>query len=103
MLGRKTCEVDSIAIGRRIRKLRQARNLNQDELASLCDLSTSLIGHIERGEKSLSLGTAIALSRLFGISLDALVLGRAEKVCDRTECPLYEEIEKVMKRYEGHR
>lgn len=92
-------KVDSIAIGERIRALRRFNHMNQEDLAEACELSTSMIGHIERAEKPLSLNTAIVLCDVFDISLDRLVLGRAEIVCDRSHCPLYVDLNRLVEKY----
>ncbi|MBR2700278.1 MAG: helix-turn-helix transcriptional regulator [Clostridia bacterium] len=92
--------MDALEIGKRIRELRKRRRMNQEELAELCDLSASLIGHIERGEKTLSLRTAVAMCRVFIISLDALVFGRADVVCDRESCPFYADLINLIIRYD---
>ncbi len=85
---RRKWDVNALEIGKRIREMRKRRRMSQDRLAELCDLSTSLIEHIERGEKEPSLRTAIAMCRVFNVSLDALVLGRTDVVCDRESCPI---------------
>ena len=41
-------KVDSIAIGERIRALRRFNHMNQEDLAEVCELSTSLIDPIAR-------------------------------------------------------
>lgn len=90
----------SCDIGSRIRELRRERGFSQEALAELCNLSTSLIGHIERGEKLPSLGTVMTMSRVLNISLDWLVWGRADVVCDRERCPLYSDLVQLISRYE---
>ena len=91
--------VDLCPMGERIRSLRQGQGLSQEEVARKSDLSTSLIGHIERGEKPLSLLTAMKLSRIFSVSLDHLIWGRADTICDRKNCPLYNDIVHLISQY----
>lgn len=100
-MSKKHLEFDPLTIGKRIREMRLARRLNQDELAELCGLSTSLIGQIERGEKSPSLSTSILLCRFFDVSLDTLILGRADAICDQSNCPLYSDLEQLVQKYKG--
>lgn len=44
-----------VRFGLAIRKLRNKKNLTQEELASLCDLDRTYIGSVERGERNVSL------------------------------------------------
>ena len=63
-------------IGRRISELRRANHMTQEDLADVLDVSPKHISHVEREVKALSLQNLIKLSRLFGCSLDYLVLGK---------------------------
>jgi transcriptional regulator with XRE-family HTH domain len=44
-------------VGERIRQLRKAMNLTQEELAERSGLHTNYVGQVERGEKNLTLET----------------------------------------------
>jgi len=44
-------------LGRRVRELRRQQNLTQAELAEKIGVSTSFVGHIERGSRVISLET----------------------------------------------
>ena len=63
------------ASGARIRELRIAKNLTQDELAEHMNVSHGYISFIESGKRGCSVDVLIALSALFGVSIDYLVLG----------------------------
>ena len=63
------------ASGARIRELRIAKNLTQDDLAEHMNVSHGFISLIESGKKGCSVDVLIALSNLFGVSIDYLVLG----------------------------
>ena len=63
------------ASGARIRELRIAKNLTQDDLAEHMNVSHGYISFIESGKRGCSVDVLIALSNLFGVSLDYLVLG----------------------------
>jgi len=72
-------------LGKRIRKHRTAQGLTQEGLAERIEVSTSFVGHLERGTRKASLETIVAISNalhlsldyLFGASLDTTVLGPA--------------------------
>ena len=101
MMGKKRTRFDPRTVGKRIRELRLEKKLSQEELAELCDLSPSLIGHIERGEKGTSLSTAMTLCGIFNVTLDRLVFGRSEVVCDQSTCPLYMDLSRLMAQYDS--
>ncbi len=65
------------ASGARIRELRLAKKLDQIELAELLNVSHGYISLIESGKKGCSVDVLIALSNLFGVSIDYIVLGAA--------------------------
>ena len=46
-----------------IRRLRQAKNLSQDDLAVLCGLTAGAIGHIEVGRRGVRAEVLFALCR----------------------------------------
>lgn len=50
------------ATGRRIRKIRQLRNISQEDLAIKIDRSRQIIIEIEYGKNNLSLRTLISIS-----------------------------------------
>lgn len=62
------------AIGEKIKNRRTKLGLSQEQLAELCGITSSYVGHIERGSRKLSLNTAISISSVLGISLDYLLL-----------------------------
>lgn len=61
------------AFGARVRALRQAANLSQEELAEACGLHRTYVGAIERGERNISLLNIIALSRALRIKPSSLL------------------------------
>lgn len=66
-------EIDYAALGQKIRIERQKNNLSQDKLAELCEISTSYLGHIERGTRKMSLETLVTIANVLNISLDYLL------------------------------
>lgn len=60
-------------IGARIRKQRERMGLTQEQLGEACDLSSSFVGHIERGSRKLSVESLYKLSSVLDISVDYLL------------------------------
>lgn len=58
--------------GDRLKELREDRNMNQDELASLVNLTRSAISSYETNTNVPSLEIAIKLADVFEVSLDYL-------------------------------
>ena len=65
--------MDYLAFGRRIRMERKKLHMTQEALAAAAGVSTSYIGHIERGIKHCSLDTLISICRAMGIMPDHLL------------------------------
>lgn len=68
-----TNEPDYAKIGARIRKAREEKGITQETLGEICQLSTSYIGHIERGTRIPSLSTLHKISSQLKVSLDMLI------------------------------
>lgn len=52
--------------------LRKGRGWSQDDVARLCGLTRATISNIERGSRSTSVETALALATLYGRSVEEL-------------------------------
>ena len=65
--------MDFNTIGKNIRKCRLAKKMRQEDLAEKTSLSVTYIGMIERGEKTPSLETLIALLNAIGVSADVVL------------------------------
>ena len=66
-------------IGMRIRRQREYAGMTQEQLGEACDLSTSFIGHIERGSRKLSVESLYKLASVLGVSVDYLLFDRMLK------------------------
>lgn len=88
------------AIGLRIRARRLALRLTQEKLAERVDISTSFVGHLERGEKIPSVDTLARLCAALDLSLDYLVLGQKQD-CNRENCALYADLCDLLATYSG--
>ena len=90
--------VDYEAMGRLVRLRRMELRMTQQEVAGMTGVSTSFIGHIERGEKVPSLETVAQLARALDLSLDRLVFG-VNAACDREHCALYADLLSLLSVY----
>lgn len=61
-------------IGQKIKSLRTKAGLTQEQMAEKCGISTSYLGHIERGSRKLSLETAVKIADCLRVSIDALII-----------------------------
>lgn len=66
--------MDYKALGEKIKKERQRLRLTQEKLAEKINISESFMGHIERGERKLSIETLVSLAQELNISIDYLLL-----------------------------
>lgn len=78
--------IDYTAVGRKIREQRKKLKITQEQLAEMCEVSPSYIGHIERGSRNLSMNTAVQLCSVLEIGLDFLFLDSAEENSEITNC-----------------
>ena len=78
--------IDYTAVGRKIREQRKKLKITQEQLAEMCEVSPSYIGHIERGSRNLSMNTAVQLCSVLEIGLDFLFLDSAEDSSEITNC-----------------
>ena len=67
--------MDYCDLGRRIREQRLEKEWTQERLAASIGMSTSFVGHIERGTRKASLETLVLLANTLGVSLDYLLAG----------------------------
>lgn len=60
-------------LGNKIKEIRLLHQLNQDELASILDVTKNFISDVERGNKSFSLEKLLYFCSIFDVSLDSLL------------------------------
>ena len=65
--------MDLKAIGKRVRAARRARDMTQEQLAELANISTSFVGHIERGTRVPSLETMWRICKVMGLPMDHIM------------------------------
>ena len=61
--------------GKRIKELRQSKNLSQEALAHLAELDRTYIPSIEKGERNVSIEVIQKLSFSFEIKISELLKG----------------------------
>jgi len=59
--------------GKRVRQLRTARGLSQEQLAELTSFHRTYIGMIERGERNLSLSNIGVFAKVFEMTIAQLL------------------------------
>lgn len=77
--------IDNIAVGKTIAKLRQNRNMTQQQLAAALNVSHQAVSKWETGAALPDVQTLVALTRLFGITIEQLLDGDVPE--DRVEAP----------------
>ena len=65
----KEIEFYKLQFGLKIKALREARDMSQTELASLCDLEKTSISRIENGRTNITLKTSFILSKALDVKL----------------------------------
>lgn len=70
--------MDYYEIGQRIRRVRKAKRLSQEQLAEKVSISTTHMSHIETGNTKLSLEVFCAISQALDARADELLFGTRE-------------------------
>ena len=66
--------MDLRMVGLRIREIRTNKNLTQEELAELADISVTHISALERGVKNANLSKFVAIANALQVSADTLLI-----------------------------
>ena len=93
------------AVGQRIKDAREAKNLTQEELAALVNLSSTHVSVIERGLKVTKLDTFVAIANALDVSADELlvdvvahsVTGVSNRLSDKISSLPMKEQKKIIK------
>jgi len=80
--------VNLVVLGQRIKGLRERRGLKQRDIASALQISPQAVSKWERGENAPDIAVLLDLSKLLGVSVDAL-LGRSENSNDTFEATVF--------------
>ncbi len=70
-------ELNYEKMGMRIRQVRKAKEMSQNELAKKCGISMSFLGHIERGTRIMSMETFVSICGALDAGADELLWGVA--------------------------
>ena len=97
--------MDLKAVGQRIKSAREAKNLTQEELAALVNLSPTHVSVIERGLKVTKLDTFVAIANALDVSADTLLIdvvahsitGVTNEMTDKIEKLPIKEQKKIIK------
>jgi transcriptional regulator with XRE-family HTH domain len=60
-------------LGKRINEERVKRHISREKMAEDLNISTSYVGHIERGERCLTVETLVNIASYFKLSVDYLL------------------------------
>lgn len=66
--------MDAKAVGQRIKTAREKKNLTQEDLAALVDISPTHVSVIERGTKIPRMDTFVAIANVLEVSADSLLV-----------------------------
>lgn len=87
--------MDLKAVGLRIKAAREAKNLTQENLAALVDLSPTHISVIKRGLKTVRLDKFVAIANALDVSADYLLVDVVAHSVQGLMNELSEEIHKL--------
>ena len=65
-------EIDYVSIGKRIKAARKRKQLTQEKLAELADISIPYLSNIENANTSVGLNVLMSLANVLDVSLDEL-------------------------------
>lgn len=66
-------------IGKRIRKIREEKEMTRDQLAAGAEITTKFLYELENGKKGLSANTLLKIAKALSCSCDYILLGIKEK------------------------
>jgi len=72
---KSTPDLDPVPVGRRLRLARTALQLTQKQFGEKADLGSTTIGNYETGQRLVPPGSAVALCKAWGLTLDYIYMG----------------------------
>lgn len=67
------CKIDTVLMGERLRRCRNAKQMTMKEFAELCGISERYLADIERGYKAPKLDTLVRIVNAANVSADYLL------------------------------
>lgn len=80
-----SCVDEKAVFGQNVRRLRQARGLSQEALASRAGMDRSYLGSVERGKRNISLQGMVTIARALDVSVSELVASLPPGRCPPSE------------------
>ena len=77
--------MDRKKLGRRIREERLRIGMTQEQVAAHIDVSTTYMGYIERGERSVTLEKLVLLAECFHVQLDTFMKEKNEAAASQNK------------------
>jgi DNA-binding protein len=65
----------------RLEELRKARGINQEELATILEVSRQTISSLEKGRYNPSIVLAFKIARYFGLTIEEIFIYEEESEC----------------------
>ena len=62
-----------VAFGQQVRRIRKEKGLSQEALAALADIDRSYMGHIERGNKNVTLTKIYQIAKALDVQVCQLL------------------------------
>ena len=91
-------ELSITAMGRRIRVIRERKEITREELAEKMDISPAFISDVDYGNKGMSIKNLYLLSQLLGVSAEYLLSGKLYSLDnDEESLRVHEEIVSLLK------
>jgi transcriptional regulator with XRE-family HTH domain len=76
---KKTDPLIQLAVGQRIKELREARQWSQEEFADRCGVHRTYIGSAENGARNLTIQVLTMFARAFGLRVSELLAGLEDR------------------------
>jgi transcriptional regulator with XRE-family HTH domain len=77
---KKTDPLLQLAVGRRIKELREERKWSQEEFADICGVHRTYVGSAENGARNLTIQVLAMFARAFSMTVSEMLLGLEQRV-----------------------
>lgn len=90
--------MDYYAIGQRIRRIRKAKGLSQEQLAEKVNISTTHMSHIENANTKMSLAIFVKIAEALEIETDALLYDQPRNTATKAMDSISQTLERCSAR-----